>query len=117
MKRSTWFMLGGLASAASTANAIRPAARTGPLSVPSFAFGLTPSELPVQAGMFEATTGLLFARKGGVQGWRGAVGLAADGASLAGLAWMHKPAFDSGAVLEHALVDELGADYRNRIHE
>lgn len=117
MKRSTWFMLGGLASAASTANAIRPAARTGPLSVPSFAFGLTPSELPVQAGMFETTTGLLFARKGGVQGWRGAVGLAAHGASLAGLAWMHKHAFDSGAVLEHALVDELGADYRNRIHQ
>jgi acetyl esterase/lipase len=117
MKRSTWFMLGGLASAASTANAIRPIARQGPASVPAFALGLTPSELPLQAGMFEATTAMAVARRGGLAGWRGAVGAAAHLASFAGLAWMHRQASATAPVLEQALIDELGADYRTRIHE
>ena len=39
MKPQTRFLLSGLASAASTANALRPAARTGRVSIPSFADG------------------------------------------------------------------------------
>lgn len=117
MHPSSRFLLGGLAAAASTANAIRPVARTGPMSVPSFAFGLVPSELHVQSALFETIGGLLLARSGGVRGWRGALGLAAHGASLAGLAWMHRQANEAPAVLEAALVDALGADYRDRIHQ
>jgi acetyl esterase/lipase len=117
MKPSSRFMFGGLAAAASTANAIRPVSRTGPLSVPAFGFGLVPSELHVQSALFETIAGLVFARGGAVRGWKGAVGLAAHGASLAGLAWMHHQAGGSAKVLEEALVDALGPDYRNRIHE
>jgi acetyl esterase/lipase len=114
---STRFMLGGLAAAASTANAIRPVARMGPLSVPAFSFGLVPSELQVQTGLFEAATALLLARGGGTRGWQGRLGLAAHGASLAGLAWMHAQAHGAAAVLDDALIDELGADYRQRIRQ
>lgn len=117
MKANTRFLLGGLAAAANSANAIKPAARFGRASVPSFAFGVVPSEWPTQVAIAEAATGLLLARNGGLKGWRGALGLAAYGASFAGLAYMHKEAQKSYGILEQALVDELGADYRSRITE
>jgi acetyl esterase/lipase len=115
MQRSTRFMLSGIAAAASTANAIRPVARSGPLSVPAFAFGWVPSELHVQTGLFGTANGLWQARRGGLRGWRGAIGIAAHATSLAGLAWMHRQASEAPAVLEAALVEGLGVDYRQRI--
>jgi acetyl esterase/lipase len=105
-------------SAAQTANALRPIARTGPLSVPSFAFGLTPSELPIPTAMFELGTAALLSRSGGTRGWRGKVGLAAHAASLAGLVALHRNATKETAdVLEAALIEGLGEDYRSRIRE
>ena len=117
MKPSTRFLIAGASAAATTANAVRPVARTGPASVPAFAFGLTPSELPLQTGLFQATTGALLSRKGGAKGVRGKLGLAAYAASAAGLVSIHLTARKAGDVLEAALVDELGANYRNRIRE
>jgi acetyl esterase/lipase len=117
MQPSSRFLLAGLAGAASTANAIRPASRTGRLSIPAFAFGLTPSELPIQTGIAQVATGALLARSGGLKGWKAAVGVAAHAASLAGLAKLHRVAGEAGGLLEAALVDELGADYRSRITE
>ncbi len=117
MKSSSRFLLSGLAAAANSANAVRPAALSGHASIPSFAFGLVPSEIPVQVGLFQLATGALLTRRGGLRGWRGALGLAAYGASFAGLAYAHRKAGEAGRVLEQALIDELGADYRNRITE
>ena len=117
MKPSTRFLLSGVGAAATTANAIRPVSTTGPLSVPSFAFGLTPSELPLQTGMVQLSTGALLSRSGGTKGWRGKLGLAAYATSFAGLVSIHHNALKAGDVLEAALVDELGADYRTRIRE
>jgi acetyl esterase/lipase len=117
MKPSTRFLLSGLGAAASTGNALRPAARTGPVSIPAFAFGLTPSELPLQTGLAQTAAGAVLARSGGLRGWRGALGLAAHGASIAGLVHLHRVAREAGGVLEAALVDELGADYRRQIRE
>ena len=117
MEPSSRFLLAGLAHAASTANAARPVALTGPLSAPAFAFGLTPSELPLQTGMFQLATGALLARRGGTRGWKGKLGVAAHAASIVGLAAMHRQATTAGGVLEDALVDAFGADYRDRIHE
>jgi acetyl esterase/lipase len=117
MKPSTRFLIAGAGAAATTANAFRPAARGGPLSVPSFAFGLVPSELPLQTGLSQAATGALMARSGGLTGWRGKLGLAAYAVSAAGLVAIHKSARQADAVLEAALVDELGGDYRSRIRE
>jgi acetyl esterase/lipase len=117
MKRSTRFLLGGAAAAANAANAIRPIATQGPLSVPAFAFGAVPSELPLQAGLFQLGVGALLSRRGGTRGAAGKLGLAAYAASTAGLVAVHRKAQGAGRVLEAALVDELGANYRNRIHE
>jgi acetyl esterase/lipase len=102
--------------AAATANALHAVARSGPLSVPAFAFGLPTSELPVQAAVGQALTAAFNAR-GGVRGWRGRAALALTGASIAGLAQIQRKALRSGDVLERALVDELGSDYRSRITE
>ena len=117
MKPSSRFLIAGAAAAATTANAVRPVARSGAVSIPSFGFGVVPSELPIQAGLFQLATGALLARKGGARGWRGALGLAAYGASVAGLVHMHRQAGQAGRVLEQALIDELGAGYRSRISE
>jgi acetyl esterase/lipase len=117
MKPSSRFLLAGLAAAANTANAVRPVGRSGPLSLPAFAFGVTPSELPVPTGLFQLATGALLARSGGTRGRRGLAGLAAYGLSLAGLVYMHRQAAEAEGILETALRDELGSDYRARIHE
>jgi len=117
VKPSSRFLIAGVGAAATTANAIRPVPRTGPVSVPAFAFGLTPSELPLQTGLFQLGTGALLARKGGTKGAGGKLGLAAYAASAAGLVSIHLTARKAGDVLEAALVDELGANYRSRIRE
>jgi acetyl esterase/lipase len=117
MRPSSRFLLSGAAAAASTANAVRPVARSGPLSISAFAFGVTPSELPLTTAAFQLATGALLARRGGVRGWRGALGFAAHAASIAGLVSIHRKAGEAGGILEAALRDELGADYRSRIHE
>ncbi len=92
MKPSTRFLLAGLGAAAMTGNSLRPAATSGPLSVPAFALGLVPSEVPLQTGVVQLATGALLARSGGLRGWRGAIGLAAQAASVAGLAAIHRNA-------------------------
>jgi acetyl esterase/lipase len=117
MKPNTRFLLSGLGAAATTRDAMRPAALTGPFSVPAFAVGLTPSELHLQTAAFQLATAALLSRSGGLRGWRGALGAAAYAASMAGLVSMHRTAQQAGGVLEAALVDELGEDYRRRIRE
>jgi acetyl esterase/lipase len=117
MKPSSRFLLSGAVALANNANAVRPAAKSGPVAIPSFAFGVVPSELPLQTGLFQLATGGLLTRRGGLRGWRGALGVAAYAASTAGLVYAHRKAGEAGRVLEQALIDELGADYRKRITE
>jgi acetyl esterase/lipase len=114
---SSRFLISGVNAAVNTANAIRPVARSGPLSVPAFAFGLPASELPLQTGLFQVATGALLARSGGTRGWKGKLGIAAYAASMAGLVALHQTARGAGAELEAALVEELGTDYRSRIRD
>jgi len=76
-----------------------------------------PSELPLQTGLSQLATAALMARSGGTKGWRGKLGLAAYAASMAGLVSIHKTATKAEGILETALVDELGANYRSRITE
>src|SRR4051812_30070234 len=117
MKPQTRFLLASAANAATTANAVRAFSKKGPGSVPSFVSGLVPSELPLQHGIGQAGFAALFARSGGTKGWRGRLGLALNAASGVGLAHLYRVAGQSGGVLEAALVDELGENYRNRISE
>ncbi len=115
MKRSTRFLVASATGAAATANALRPYARSGKLSVASFVCGLPTSELPVQTLILQAAGAALLARKGGCRGVSGAIGVAATAGSLAGLARLHGEAVRAADVLEAALTDQLGSDYRRRI--
>jgi len=117
MRPQNRFLLTTLAGAAATANALRPVARTGPLSVPAFGWGLPTSELPLQALAFQGALALAAGRGGGRKGLRGAAGVALTAASAAGLVRLHREASNADEVLEQALRDELGNDYRNRIRE
>ena len=117
MRPRTKFLLASALNAASTANALRPAARKGPFSVTSFATGLVPSELPIQHGLVQGLIAARALRRGGARGFAGVVGLTANAASVAGLVHLHRVAGRSGDVLEAALVEELGAGYRSRIDE
>src|SRR5215212_4608924 len=107
-------MLTTLAGAAATANALRPVKRTGPLSIPAFSSGLPTSELPLQTLALQLGLALVAGRGGGKKGLRGAAGLALTAASAVGLNRLHQEALRSDDVLELALRDELGSDYRRR---
>ena len=117
MQSSNRFLLSGAAAAATTANVLRPLSREGAASGLAFGLGMVPSELPIPTALFQAATGALLARKGGAKGWRGALGLAAYGASFAGLAYAQRLQGKADGILEQALKDELGSDYRRRITE
>ena len=114
---SSRFLLAGASSAATTVNALRPASRTGALSTVAFALGLVPSELPLQIGLAQLTTGALLARGGASHSWRGKLAIGAYAASAAGLVALHRKAAEAAGVLEAALAAELGPDYRSRIRE
>jgi acetyl esterase/lipase len=113
----TRLFIAGAGAVAITANAIRPVGRGRLLSMPAFAVGLGPSEFPLHTGLLQVAIGGLLSRSGGTQGWRGKLGIAAHAASLTGLVAVYRTARRAGDVLDAALVDELGADYRSRVGE
>jgi acetyl esterase/lipase len=115
MKRSTGFLVASATGAAATANALRPYTRSGKLSLASFTFGLPTSELPLQALILQAIGAAVLARKGGYRGLAGTVGVAATAGSWAGLVRLHREAGRAADVLEAALTDQLGPDYRSQI--
>lgn len=117
MKPRTRLFVAGAAAVAVSANAIRPIGRGRLLSMPAFALGLGPSEFPLQTGVLQLAIGGLLSRSGGTEGWRGKVGIAAHVASVAGLLAVYRTARRAGDVLEAALANELGSDYRSRIRE
>lgn len=111
------YLVASAAAAATTANALRPFSRTGPLSLVSFASGMVTSELPLHALAGQAAVGLITSRGGGAHGARGTIATALTAASLAGLVHLHRGAGRSAAVLDKALAEGLGADYRRRVRE
>ena len=117
MRPQNRFLLTTLVGAAATANALRPVKRTGLLSVPAFFSGLPTSELPLQSLALQVGLAVVAGRKGGVRGLRGAAGVALTAASAVGLNRLHQEALVADDVLEQALREELGSDYRRRIRE
>jgi acetyl esterase/lipase len=111
----TRFLLSSAATAAVTGNALRPATRFGNATLPEFAAGVPVSELPLHTAAVGGALALLTSRGGGTRGLRGAAGLALCAASAAGLWKLHRDAGDAEGVLEGALVDGLGEDYRRRM--
>ncbi len=102
---------------ASTANGWRPFARHGWAAMPSFSSGLVTSELPRSVIVVQAAGTVVAARKGALRTKAGKAGLALNLASAAGLVGLHLDARQSAEVLEDALVEGLGPDYRARIVE
>jgi acetyl esterase/lipase len=109
------FMLWSAASAAVTANALRPATRSGPASSLEFVLGMPTAEMPLHAAAFQGALALVTGRGGGVRGWRGAAGAGLLAASAAGLWRLHRDGEQAEEVLEQALIDGLGEDYQQRI--
>ena len=115
MQRSTRFLVVSAAGAVATANALRPFDRRGRFSLPVFMLGLPTSELPLQALAFQSAGAAVLARKGGYRGATGRLAVATTVASLAGLVQLYRDARHSAELLEAALTDQLGRDYRQRI--
>lgn len=107
-------LLKPLAPLALTANAVRPITRNHPAAAYAFTVGWHVSELPLLTlGVQLTNTG--WALRGGR--WRtpqGLVRLSAQAVSAAGLVALHRSSVKSRQVLEEALVDGLGPDYRDR---
>lgn len=115
MQRSSKYLAWSALRALSALNARTSIARDGWASIPSFAFGLVPSELPLQhAAAFGASAAVGVAR-GVHKTTAGKLGLGLTVAAAAGLWQIHEQSKDAGRLVELALVDELGADHRGRM--
>ena len=108
-------MAASVIGAARTLNAWRPLSRTGRASVLSFPGGLTVSEMPLHSLAWQALATTGFVAAGGLRSRAGRAGLAITAASWAGLVGLDWIAAHSYQVLESALVEGLGPDYRARM--
>lgn len=98
-----------------TLNAWRPVSRTGRTSVLAFPGGLTVSEMPLHSLAWQALATAGFVAAGSLRSRAGRAGLALTAASWAGLVGLDRIATRADEVLEAALVEGLGADYRSRM--
>jgi len=117
MDRGTKFLLTSSLRALHAANARKPLAETGPGSVLAFANGLPGSELPRQHMAAHAAAALLAVGRGVHRTTAGKVGLALTAGSIAALWQVHQRSTDAPQLVERALRDQLGDDYRSRMAE
>jgi acetyl esterase/lipase len=103
------------ASVAATANAWRPVAQEGPLSMLSFGSGLVTAEFPLLVAGQQVLNLAGLAARGHVRGKTGLALTAATAGSVATLVALDREAKRSGEVLERALVEGLGAGYRSHL--
>ncbi len=115
MDLDTAYLLASGAAVTNTANAWDSFAKKGMASIPSFFDGWLTSELPLQTLAAQAVTTAAVGVLGGLRSWRGRAGLALNIGSWAGLLALHRVATHAGDVVEQALVDGLGTDYRDRM--
>lgn len=115
MEAATKYLAGSAFRALNTLNARSSFSRTGLAALPSFMFGLLPSELPLhQMATYGASTAFGLVR-GVHKTKRGKLGLALTAGAAAGLYKIHKESLDAERIVERALVDELGDNYRDRM--
>lgn len=108
MDPTTRFALAGLGSAATAANAVRPMALEGPLSVPAFALGFVPSELPIPTAAVHLAIGGVLTRGTRRRSWRAGLGVASFAAAAVGFGLAHRSATRAEAVFDEALREGLG---------
>src|SRR5436305_7173470 len=121
MTSGTIYLICAVLGALNTANAYRPVARDGVLSLPAFVTGMLTSELPLQAIGWQVVATAVFAVFGAFPSVTGWIGLALSVASWVALVGLHRTAQASAQVLELGLQQALGAGYldriRSRLHE
>lgn len=114
MKQRT-YLAATLLGAAAVVNGHRPLVRRGPISILSGALGWFDSEEALMRAAVQGGLVLGAARSGLLRTPAGKLATVVNLASIAGAAHLYQVARKSGDVLEAALVDELGSDYRSRI--
>lgn len=107
-------ILNGLGATA-TLNAWRPLSRKGRASGLAFPSGLVVSELPLHTLAVQAALSGALSTRGALRSGRGRLALGFGAASWAGLVALHRAATRSPDVLEAALVEGLGPDYREQM--
>lgn len=115
MQRGTRYLFTSALRALHAANARSPLAWHGPASVAAFAFGLPGSELPRQHIAAHTASAALAVTRGVHRTKAGKLGLALTAASIATLWQVHGRSRDAEALVERALRDQLGDDYRDHM--
>src|SRR5271166_2220888 len=98
-----------------TWNALHPSPNSPRFAVVSFAAGWLTTELALHHVAWQAIATAVFGVFGAFHGWPGRFGLLITFASWAGLLAAQRKAQEAEGVLERALVEGLGADYRQQI--
>src|SRR5262249_19564511 len=114
-KADSWLLAGGVVAALNTSNAYRPFVKRGAPGIAAFVAGWPTSEAPSLMFAGEAATTALLASAGALRTRVGRVGFALELIAWAGLAGLAVEAQRSVRVLERALVDALGAGYRDEL--
>jgi acetyl esterase/lipase len=114
MDASTKLFLASAAGALNTANAYRPV-QAEAASMAVMPASLFTTELPLQTIAAQQLATLAFASRGALRRPLGRAAIGLSAASWVGLWNLHRQAQRAAGVLEQALVDELGAQYRSRI--
>jgi acetyl esterase/lipase len=96
-----------------TFNAYLPRSSRGVLSIPSFFAGWLTSELSVHHFAWQVAATLFFIGAGALDAWPGWLGLGITLVSWAGLLALVPLSAKSEGIVEDALVEALGPDYRN----
>jgi acetyl esterase/lipase len=108
------FLAASIVGAGFTINAYRPSSRWQLLGLSFFAGWLT-GELALFHLFWQVAATVVFVALGALDAWPGYVGLAVNVVSWVGLVWIQVVALRSARVMEHALREGLGDDYRSHI--
>jgi acetyl esterase/lipase len=113
---TSWLFLGvSLWGAWFTWNAYRPIYRPAPLATMSFFAGWLTSELAIHHITWQLAATFAFAWAGAFLEWPGRIGFAITVASWAALYRCYARAGEATDVMEEALVESLGPDYRREL--
>jgi acetyl esterase/lipase len=115
VKTGSKYLAASVLGAVNTANGYRPLTDSGLVLLPVWISGAITEELPLHTMAWQALVTAAFARRGAFRTTSGKVGLALSAASWVGLARLYHEASRSDRILEQALVDELGSEYRSRM--
>ncbi len=109
------FLAASVVGAAIAANAWRPFLRVGYPVIGTYLAGIVPTEYPLPTAAATLGATAIAASRGALRSSAGRLGLALTAANLATLVALDRSAREDHRVLEHALVDALGATYRDRM--